>query len=183
MISSILSAEDNCTIKQVGNPDGSITATIVYPNNPEGKDVIKTDPARNVVIQHNRIDKDGDVVSSAAIDNNGYQIKVDHAGYDRYIDIKDTNGRKIVGVTWETPEGSVFSGYLNDNEEDGDPTTATSQNGVTTTVYQKGRTGTHVIQVEGADGSLRTKTLINPDGTVQPGSKWTTPAPVEPSNK
>jgi hypothetical protein len=55
--------------------------------------------------------------------------------------------------------------------------------GATTTIYQKGRTGTHVIQVEGADGSLRTRTLINPDGTVQPGSKWTTPAPVEPANK
>jgi hypothetical protein len=175
--SSILSAEDNCTIKQVGNPDGSITATIVYPNNPEGKDVIKTDPARNVVIQHNRIDKDGDVVSSAAIDNNGNRIKVDYVGFDRYIDIKDPNGRIIAGVTWEIPDGSVFSGYLNDDEKDGDPTTATSQNGMKTTVKPFNAIDPYYIDVRNPDGSLKTQMILHSDGTVEPGSKWTTPAP------
>jgi hypothetical protein len=82
-------------------------------------------------------------------------------------------------------------------DEDSDPITATSQNGMKNTIKpfhvaypnpnpdDVSTTGTNrfVFRVINPDFSVKTRVVINPDGTVQPGPKWTAGALVEPVNK
>jgi hypothetical protein len=59
------------------------------------------------------------------------------------------------------------------------PNPGTSKDDPQTTMYSD----YSVFRVTNADSSVNTHVIINPDGTIQPGSKWTAGAPVEPANE
>jgi hypothetical protein len=79
----------------------------------------------------------------------------------------------------------LYGNVVDDN--DGDPTVATDKNGMKTTVRPFHVKDPYYIDVRNPNGSVKTQMILNSDGTVKPGSKWTTPAPpappVEPANK
>jgi hypothetical protein len=188
--SSILSTTQNidCEFKQVRNPDGSITATITNPGS-SFKDVIKTDTTRKVVVQENRYDNNGKLITSAAIDNNRISTRVqyDDGGPGKNsIDINEHDGSRVALVWWMPHDGSVqriiSEGTQRDDDEN-DPTTATSYDGTKTTVKPFHVIDPYYIDVRNPDGNLETQMILNSDGTVEPGSKWTAPAPVEPASK
>jgi hypothetical protein len=186
--SSILSTENSCNINQLRNPDGSITATITRPDDPF-KDVIKTDTTGKVVVQENRYDNNDKLRTSAAIDNNRISTRVqyDDGGPGKNsIDITEHDGTQVSLVWWKPGDGSVqriVSEGIQHDDDDNDPTTATSHYGMKTTVRPFNARDPYYIDVRNPDGSLKTQLYLHSDGTVEPGSKWTTPAPVEPANK
>ena len=187
--SSILSAVENCTIKQVRNPDGSITATITRPDEPF-KDIIKTDTTGKVVVQENRYDNNDKLRTSAAIDNNRISTRVqyDDGGPGKNsIDITDRGGIQVSPPVWWKPDDgsvqSIVSEGIQHDDDDNDPTTATTPYGTKTTVKPFNVIDPYYIDVRNPDGSLKIQMILNSDGTVEPGFKWTTPAPVEPANK
>jgi hypothetical protein len=185
--SSILSKESDCNINQNRNPDGSITATITRPGNPV-KDVIKTDTTGKVVVQENTYDDIG-LRSSTAIDNNRISTRVNYddggTGMNS-IDITEHDGGQVSLVWWKPSDGTVqriISEGIQHDDDDNDPTTDTHPDGTKTTVKPFHAIDPYYIDVRNPDGSLKTQMILNSDGTVEPGSKWTTPAPVEPASK
>jgi hypothetical protein len=175
----------DCNINQARDPDGSITATITRPGNPT-KDIIKTDTTGKVVVQDNWYEYDKLEVS-AAIDDNGIETRVwygDSPGKNA-IQIRGPDDRLITSVQWTPQDGSVTLGLYGNvvDDNDGDPTVATDKNGMKTTVRPFHAIDPYYIDVRNPNGSLKTQMILNSDGTVEPGSKWTTPAPVEPASK
>jgi hypothetical protein len=199
-----------CNINQVRNEDGSITATITYPNSV--KQVIRTDTTGKVPIQITYLDDNGIMYSSEAIDNVGIATAVSrNVGYDdepgvlKGIETREPDGRPIISVVLDSKDGSVkildrtigVSGvarYELQDDNDGDPKVATAKNGmkVTVTPFNVAEfPGASIVdplkisafRVTNPDSSVKTDMIINPDGTLQPGSKWTTEAPVEPANE
>jgi hypothetical protein len=181
--SSILSAPQNtnCEFKQAHNPDGSITATITRPGGPF-KDVIKTDTTGKVVVQENTYDNTDKLRSSAALDNNHISTRVqydDGAPGKNSIDITEPDGGQVSLVWWKPDDGSVqriISEGIQHDDDDKDPTTATGPDGTKTTVKPFHAIDPYYIDVRNPDGSLETQMILNSDGTVEPGSRWTTPA-------
>jgi hypothetical protein len=207
-----------CNINQVRNNDGSITATITYPNNPV-KTVIRTDTTGKVPVQINYLGYDDKIFASEAIDDNGiataFQENVGGIGNSELnsIEVTEPGGtRPIVSVVSDSKDGSVKilgRGELGpssvgrhelQDDNDGDPTVATTKSGMKVTVTpfnvaypNPGASDDDplttmskdhsVFHVTSPDSSVKTHMIINPDGSVQPGPKWTTPAPVEPANK
>lgn len=203
----------NCDIKQVQNPDGSITATVTRPG--ERIDVIKTDKTQEVVIQENAYSSSV-LFYSGAIDDNGVatQIEYDVEHSDprplHAIRTTEPGGNKpTISLIYNPSDGSIkvhdrpfgTSVYINNlrDDNDGDPTVATDKNGMKATlkpfneVYPTGdskddplttaTSGHMVFRVTDPDSSIKTQMIINPDGTVQPGPKWTSEEPVEPANE
>lgn len=117
------------------------------------------------------------------------------------------SSRPSTYVEWNPQDGSVKAiprdqihtgKALEDN--DGNTAVATDKNGVKVTVMPfnvaypipgAGKddplitmgAGSFVLHVTNTDYSVKTHMITNPDGTVQPGPKWTTEAPVESANK
>jgi hypothetical protein len=201
--SSILSAESDCNINQVRNPDGSITATITRPGDPF-KDVIKTDTTGKVVVQENTYDNNDKLTASAAIDNDRISTRVQYDdggpdGKQNSIETRESDGTRISLVWWNPQDGSVepiVEEGIHHGDEDNAPITATSQNGMKTTVkpfhaaypnpnpddVSTTDSNRFVFRVINPDSSVKAHMVINPDGTVQPGPKWTAGAPVEPAD-
>jgi hypothetical protein len=208
-----LSHFGNCDIKQVENPDGSITATITRPGGTQ-INVIKTDKTQEIVIQENAYSS-GLLYYSGAIDDNGVatQIEYDVGGPDPspLHAIRTTEpggGKPIISLIYNPSDGSIkvhdrpfgSSVHINNlrDDNDGDPTVATDKNGMKATlkpfneVYPTGDTkddplttatsGHMVFRVANPDSSIKTQMTVNPDGTVQPGPKWTSEEPVEPAS-
>jgi hypothetical protein len=98
----------------------------------------------------------------------------------------------------ELGQSSVGRHEIQD-DNDGDPTVATLKNGMKATfasfnaMYPTPEASKDdsqstmysdysVFRITNADSSVKTHMIINPDGSVQPGPKWTSGAPVEPAN-
>jgi hypothetical protein len=209
----------DCNINQVRNNDGSITATITYPNSPV-KVVIRTDTTGKVPIQINYLDHNDKRHASEAIDNEGVATAVTHdvgylgePGTLHGIETREPGGtRPIISVVLDSEDGSVKilgRGALGQSsvgrhelqdDNDGDPTVTTTENGmkVTVTPFNEAYPNPEaskddplttigsnhlVFRITNEDSSVKTHMIIAPDGSVQPGSKWTTEAPVEPENE
>jgi hypothetical protein len=205
----------NCDIKQVENPNGSITATITRPG--ERIDVIKTDNTQKVVIQENAYSS-GVLFYSGAIDDNGVatQLEFDVGRGDpgvllHALRTTEPDGNKpTISLIYNPSDGSIkvhdrpigTSVSINNlrDDNDGDPTVATDKNGMKATlkpfneVYPTAgdskddplttATSHHMVfRVTNPDSSIKTQMTVNPDGTVQPGPKWTSEEPVEPASE
>jgi hypothetical protein len=207
-----------CNINQVRNNDGSITATITYPNSVV-KEVIRTDTTGKVPVQINYLDHNDKIFASEAIDDIGIATMINHdvgggtggSGL-RGIEATEPGGtRPIISVVSDSKDGSIKilgRGELGQSsvgrhelqdDNDGDPTVATTKSGmkVTFTPFNEAYPNPgasnddllttmfkdhSVFHVTNPDSSVKTHMIINPDGSVQPGPKWTAGAPVEPAD-
>jgi hypothetical protein len=203
-----------CNINQVRNKDGSITATITFPNHI--KQVIRTDTTGKVPIQINYLDYSDKIFVSEAVDDNGIatMVKQDVGGGFgdglRGFETTEPGGtRPIISVVLDSKDGSLkfldrgaigqssVGRHELQDDNDGDPTVATTKSGMKVTVtpfnvaYPNPGAGNDdllttmfkdhsVFHVTNPDSSVKTHMIINPDGSVQPGPKWTAGAPVEP---
>jgi hypothetical protein len=198
-----------CNINQVRNKDGSITATITFPNHV--KQVIRTDTTGKVPIQINHLDYDNKIFVSEAVDNDGIATKVnqDVGGLGESgltgIETTEPGGTKpIISVVLDSKDGSLkilgrgaigqssVGRHELQDDNDGDPTIATTKSGMKVTVTPFNvaypnpgaskddplatMSSDHsVVRVINPDSSIKTHMIINPDGSVQPGSKWLKP--------